>query len=407
MSQISIPQIIKSKWFESVIYYAFIFLFFTVSLIPFNIVLNFKVKSVPFHYIYIGGFTGILVVLSFLRNPQLNLFERWLIFLVAGFSLSLITSIDRVHTIRVLGGFFSKGIFISFIAERILREKIKATITILMFCASLIAFWGFQTDLSYWSIYTTFLHKILLFIPIDNPLALAAFLILFFPLALLYGKGKKNFIKIIPGFLILVSIIFSFSRSGWFSLFFVITIYFLKEGSFKKIIENQIYILILVMLIILLFTLIPHLSIPLKNKFNIKMFSSNSFEHRLKSYIATKNILKDYPLFGVGFGNYPKVREKYMVEGMHRDTPTPDNMYLRFLCDTGIIGTGTFFVFIIYWMYQLWKKRDNPLVWVIFCGLIGFLINQLAADLMLWPATQFGFWMLLGFGVGLLKNEHS
>jgi len=241
---------------------------------------------------------------------------------------------------------------------------------------------------------------------IGNPLSLAAYLVLFFPLSLWYSRNKKNIIKFLPFLFIVFAILFSFSRSGWVALFCAVIIYFLKKEFQKKIIRNWIHLSSFIVIFSVAFFLLPH---PVKNyfksKFNVRMFSSASFEHRLKSYITTWNILKDYPLCGVGFGNYPKVHEKYMVEGVHRDTPTPDNMYLRFLCDTGIIGAGIFFVFIIYWMRKLWKSRDNPVVWAIFCGLIGFLINQLTADLFLWTAPQFAFWMLLGMGVGLIDEK--
>ncbi|HAX61861.1 MAG TPA: hypothetical protein DCX95_04820, partial [Elusimicrobia bacterium] len=351
---------------------------------------------------------AVLAVLSFLRNPKLTVFDKWLIFLVIGFSLSLITSVDCIYTIRVLIGFFLKGIFVAFISDRILKDRVKTTNVILIVCASLIAFVGIVELFFGWHLYYKpgEMPPQIVTSTLGNPLSLAAYLLLFLPLSFLYIENKKSFIKFLPFLFITATILLSFSRSGWIALFFIIVIYFLGKGSLKKKFKNWVHAVSLVFVIVLVFFLIPQLCRnQFKDKFNVKMFSSASFEHRLKSYITTKNILKDYPLFGVGLGNYPKVHEKYMVEGVHKDTPTPDNMYLRFLCDTGIIGAGTFFVFIIYWMYQLWKKRDNPIIWAVFCGLIGFLINQLTADLFLWSATQFAFWMLLGWGVGLTNEK--
>ena len=405
----TVQSMIKSKLFDSIIYYSFIFLFLAVSFIPFNIVLDYKIKGIPFHFIYIGGFTGILLVLSFLKNPRLTVFDKWLIFLTIGLSLSFITSIDRGHTIRVLLGFFSKGILVAFLTERIFKNRTKTTVAILVFCVSLVALIGLVELIFRWNPYPAlrgWSYYYIIVSTIGNPLSLAAYLVLFFPLSLWYSRNKKNIIKFLPFLFIVFAILFSFSRSGWVALFCAVIIYFLRKEFLRKNIKNWIHLSSFIVIFSVAFFLLPQPAKDyFKSKFNVRMFSSASFEHRLKSYITTWNILKDYPLCGVGFGNYPKVHEKYMVEGVHRDTPTPDNMYLRFLCDTGIIGAGIFFVFIIYWMRKLWKSRDNPVVWAIFCGLIGFLINQLTADLFLWTAPQFAFWMLLGMGVGLIDEK--
>ncbi|MBA2123516.1 hypothetical protein B9J78_01000 [bacterium Unc6] len=98
----TIQSVIKSKLFNSIIYYLFIFLFFSVSLIPFNIVFDIKIAGVPFHYIYIGGLASLLAILSFLQYPQLTSFDKWLFLLAIGLSLSLLTSIDHAHSLQML-----------------------------------------------------------------------------------------------------------------------------------------------------------------------------------------------------------------------------------------------------------------------------------------------------------------
>ncbi|MEW6557418.1 MAG: O-antigen ligase family protein [Elusimicrobiota bacterium] len=391
------------------IYYSFVFLFLSVFLIPFNI-LNIIVAGVPFHYVYIGGFSTLLVSVIYIQKPRLTVFNRWLIFVVFGFSLSLLTSVDRIDTVRILTGFITKGIFVAFISERILQNKTKTTVKILISCAVLIALLGIIEFFFGWNVYPKPVDypSFVITSTVGNPLVLAAYLILFLPLSVWYWENKRNIITFLSFFVITVGSIISFSRSGWFALFFAGVVYCLKKNFLKIIIKNWVYLISFVVFLGLIFFLMPKDAKDFFNyKFNSKMFASKSFEHRLKSYITTKNILKDYPLFGVGFGNYPKVHEKYMVEGVHKETPTPDNIYLRFLCDNGIVGGSVFFVFIIFWLLKLWKKRDNQLVWAIFCGLVGFLINQFTADLFLWAAPQFAFWLLLGFAVGELKNGYS
>ncbi|MDD5687524.1 MAG: O-antigen ligase family protein [Elusimicrobia bacterium] len=395
------------------IFYLFIFLFFVVSLVPFQI-LDIRFLNFPFHYYFIGIFVFLLLILSIIQSFYISTFDKWIIFVILGFSLSLISSINRIHTIRVLSGFLLKGICIAYITERISHYKSESAIKILLICASLVASFGLTEYFFKWDLYPRPRNWPYFMIrsTIGNPLPFAAYLVLFFPLSVWYLENERKIIKYLPFLLITFAIIFSFSRSSWISLFCVIIIFYSDRQNLKNVKKNIRYIIILIIVIFASFVLMTK---PVKEyfnyKFNVKMFNSAylgnrlSFRHRLKSYKTTLNIIKDYPFFGVGLGNYPKIHEKYMVEGVRRDIKTPDNMYLRLLCDIGIVGTTVFFISIGYWMLQLWKSRNNILILAIFSGLAGFLINQTMADLMLWTAPQFAFWMLLGYGVGNLKEN--
>ncbi len=397
---------INSKLLNSVVYYIFILFIFSVLLVPFNI-LNIKMANIPFHYVYIGTFVSILLILSFIQNSTLTVFDKWLFFLMLGFSASLITSIDRIHTIRTLTGLFLKGIAIAFISERISKARIKSTSIILMYCAASIALIGLGEiilgrHLYHFEPYYWIPH--IISSTVGNPLPFAAYLVLFFPLSLWYIEYKNNVVRVLPILIITLGIIFSFSRSGWIALFLAFIIYSMKKGFLKKIVKKWMYIVPYIIISIFMLLKMPASFQTQFDKFNRGMFSTRSFEHRSKSFITVKNILKDYPLFGVGFGNYPQVHEQYMVEGVVKEAPTPDNMYIRLFADTGIVGGFVFLSFIAFWLFQLWKNRNNVIIWAIFCGVIGFLINMMAADLFLWTIPQFAFWMLFGLGVNIING---
>jgi len=398
-------QSIKAK-LSSTAYYLFIVLFFIISLVPFQI-LETRTSGLPIYYVFITAFVLVIALLSYLEFPHFTLFDKWLLFLVIIFSLSFVSSIDRAHTIRVLSGFFLKGIFVAFISERIIAYREKSVLVILLVCASLVALFGLIELFTWFNPYSSasYAHNIY-FSTIGNSIPLGAYLVLFSPLAYWFAIQEKRLVGLIPIILIVSAALLTFSRSSWFSLVVVALIYFSKDKLYLKSKKN-LFLTVLVVLITLTsahFLLTARTKDYFKNKFTLETFSSGSYQHRTKSYVTVYNILKDHPLLGVGFGNYINVYKKYMVKGVDVDNPTPDNMYLRILSDTGIVGAAAFFGFIIFWMHKLWKKRNNPIVWAIFCGLIGFLINQFAADLMLWTATQFVFWMLLGFGVGIINN---
>ena len=163
--------------------------------------------------------------------------------------------------------------------------------------------------------------------------------------------------------------------------------------------------LILLTVFILLFCFQPKLRSGIVGRFSYKALKSEIIHsHRLASYKTTWNILKQYPIFGVGMGNYPKVHIVYRAEGTGENVETPDNMYLRFISEVGIVGTLTFFCFVFYWMYQFWRNRNDILIWTIFTGLVGFLINQMVGDFFYWLPTQFLFWFMLGIGVASLNE---
>jgi O-antigen ligase len=397
---------IRSKLLNAAVYYVFICLSLVVLFVPFNL-LDIKIADVHFQYLYFGIFASIFMVLSFLQSPRLSNFDKWLIFLVLGFSLSLISSVNRIHTIRVLTGFFFKGIAIAFISERISKVRIKSTNVILIYSASIVALIGLVEIIYGRHMYRGPYEWIpqIISSTVGNPLPFAAYLVLFLPLSLWYIEDRKTIVRILPVFIITLGILFSFSRSGWISFLFAFIIYSLRNDFLKKISRKWIYIVpFIISISIFMLFMMPRSWQTQFEKFDIGMFNSKSVEHRLKSFITIKNIVNDYPLFGVGFGNYPQVHEKYMAEGVVKEAPSPDNMYLRLLADTGIVGGLVFLSFLVFWLFQLWKNRADIIIWAIFCGMIGFLINMLAADLFFWTIPQFSFWLLFGLGVNIING---
>jgi len=162
------------------------------------------------------------------------------------------------------------------------------------------------------------------------------------------------------------------------------------------------------MILSLVFFTFPKLRYTFLGRVDLKRIKSEdgfgAISHRFHSYRTTFNIFKKHPLFGVGMGNYPKVHIAYRAEGTGEKVETPDNMYLRFICETGLVGTLTFFCFIFYWLYQFWRNRNDIFIWTIFVGLIGFLINMMTGDFFYWLPTQFLFWFMLGIGVASLNE---
>jgi len=426
-------HLLKAPLFLSI---AYLTVFFILSLVPFGV----QGIKLPLKIFYYPLLTLIMITIAFSSYrytlPRIDNFDRWVIFLCAGIGLSLTSSIDKLHSFKVFAGFIIKGPLAAFAAYRIFRDHNTATTTIyttvkyITLCAGIVAVIGLVEYFFNWNPYGNALYttRNVNFSTIGNPIITGAYLNLIFPLALALARnnnkksGQSPFLYMLLAALISIAALLTLSRSSWIALL-VSSITYLIISHFPEDLSphydsiKNIKKLLLPFILLLLTIISTAIAIKFsakttkeyfEKKFNTQMFHSSSFEHREKSYITTINILMDYPLLGVGPGNYEKVHKKYLAQGAHLETPTPDNMYLRFLCDTGIIGAAVFMVFLIYHIRHLYLKRAyHPLIPPILAGIIGFLIIQFVADLMLWTATQFTFWTLLGIGEGLINYKES
>lgn len=405
---------------EQFMFYALLGLFLIVSLIPFSSLLHIRLFNLPLHYLIVGGGVFLLVIVTWWAGERkFYSFDLWLGIVLFAFALSLITSVNRGWTIRSLGSFFLRGGGVAFVASRLVnsKERRRNFTYVLLIGGSLVCLIGLvefflgrnplfhQLYLTHNPYYPLGLRSGMVS-TIGHPLPLAAWLVLLLPLSLKFGHDRKFPIGFIPFLLILATICFSFTRSAWFAGAVAFFCYFLKKES-RKISKKNLSILLLIPILVLPLFFFSRARNTFHRRFNIKRIKQEVLSsHRSASYTTTLNIVKNYPLFGGGMGNYPQLHKKYRAKRAAARIETPDNMYLRLLSETGIVGLGTFLVFIIFTLYRFWRNSfsGDGFRWAIFCGLVGFLINLFASDLFYWLAPQFTFWLLLGAGVGIRKH---
>ena len=413
------------KGLDKFILGAVLILFCLVSLVPFFAMNHIKILVLPIHYLIVGGSIGILVVLkSGYQRAKLTSFDKWLFVLMLGFSLSLITSVDRLYTLQSLVSFFLRGVGVAFVVHKIviLEKRKNLLVLVLLFVVSIVCLIGL---VEFFTGRIPFFHRLYIenvetypteirgrsgmMSTIGHPLVLSAYLVLIIPVAILFFQTKKTIFSLLPLAVIFPTILLSFSRSSWISSILVLGMYFWNKENKMRILNfiNKYIILLIVLsgVCILAFFITPRLKNTFLYRVNPQTLKSETLDsHRFNSYRTTWNIIRKYLLFGVGMGNYPKVHNVYRAEGTSEDVETPDNMYLRFLSETGLVGTLTFFCFIFYWLYQFWRNRSDSFIWTVFVGLTGFLINQMTGDFFYWLPTQFLFWFMLGIGVASLNE---
>jgi O-antigen ligase len=125
---------------------------------------------------------------------------------------------------------------------------------------------------------------------------------------------------------------------------------------------------------------------------------------RLSTVSDSLNILRNFPLFGIGLGDFKYVFTLYQksrqttiyYDYLHND-------YLQFLIETGLICAVSFLIF----FFNLFKniliglnKRHDPFAKSIviggLCGLLGVIIHSFVDFNFHIPAVSLLFWLLLG-----------
>ncbi|MCK5535013.1 O-antigen ligase family protein, partial [bacterium] len=208
---------------------------------------------------------------------------------------------------------------------------------------------------------------------------------------------------------LLASIMLSFSRGSWIAVI-ISTIFYFSRKNFKKIILAA---LIFFITILLFFSLSERTKVTFNERLHYQRLISDIFySHRAASYKTTFNILKDKPFFGVGYGNFSVVYLKYIAPGAAVEFPTPDNMYLCFLSEVGIVGCGVLIgLFLVFFkdLIKAYKKTKDKyikeLLWALTAVFIGFFINMVTVDALFWVPIQISFWMLIGLTRAIVKGN--
>ncbi|MFC1698409.1 O-antigen ligase family protein [Candidatus Omnitrophota bacterium] len=131
-------------------------------------------------------------------------------------------------------------------------------------------------------------------------------------------------------------------------------------------------------------------------------------EHRLSRIKMTKNILREYPFFGIGlehfrirFNEYSEKKDK---ETVPYEFMIPDNMYLTLLSETGLIGTAGFIIFLSllfkYGIRQINKLNDcinRESLLVPLSAVIGLLVAMAGYELFYWHSPYMLFGLITGF----------
>ncbi|MCL2145544.1 MAG: O-antigen ligase family protein [Endomicrobia bacterium] len=158
---------------------------------------------------------------------------------------------------------------------------------------------------------------------------IAGFLLIVYPLAFGFVEKNKNpEAFLLLAFIIFAAVIFTKSRTAIVLIYAINIFYFikLKDRRYVGIFFTVVSVIVFAGLIYAFF---------LKSEWK-------SFSERLIWWNAAWLMFKDYPVFGVGFGNYGALFSYYRPEPV-LNTLFAHNVFLQLLAETGIFGIICFF----------------------------------------------------------------
>jgi len=178
-----------------------------------------------------------------------------------------------------------------------------------------------------------------------------------------YLSGEQRFNKrtliLFAGAVMGIGLVFSASRGGMIatagallcmSLFFV----------FRKNHRRKGFIILFLFLITSIYALHIGVEYPLGR---FKYFDE-SLEARSRYTQKTMDMFEDYPITGVGVGNFQYAYPRYQAsEDKKMFFRHAHNDWAQFLAEAGIIGLCLLFAGILYYLYRtirLWRKRSDP-----------------------------------------------
>ncbi|WP_169922890.1 O-antigen ligase family protein [Ezakiella peruensis] len=239
-----------------------------------------------------------------------------------------------------------------------------------------------------------------------NPNIFAEYLVLVTPLVVsqfwAHRDGFKKFIYLMIAGLLLLNMMLTFSRGGMVSIALaaMVFLFFAMRPLFVFLIPIGIFS-------------INFLPEKIQNRiYSIFNFADSSTSYRFKMWGITKDLIRDNPMVGVGFGHKTFKQE---FELLIRSMPIfhAHNTYLEIMAEGGALGIISFLYIVIGSIVNLFKsgmKSTDKYIRTVSIGLlasiIGILTNGMTEHIVYINRIIVMLWMVFGL-TGALRNIYE
>lgn len=211
--------------------------------------------------------------------------------------------------------------------------------------------------------------------------------------------GKRWYYLIIPYLLVVLPpLLFSMTRAAWMG--------FIAMLGFIALFRKKFVLIVIV--VVLIAGTVFFTSPQLRDRL-ISSFSVEDNMGRIYIWQSTARMIRDYPIFGVGAGQYQSLFNKYAMPGsIERNMVWSHNIFLEFWVEFGIFALILFVLILgaILLMGFRLVRTGNPLYQGIFAAFIGVMVHA-QLDLPFWRFDHGGgaFWLFFGLIIGFYQHE--
>jgi len=179
-----------------------------------------------------------------------------------------------------------------------------------------------------------------------NSYASYLFPLLLLNLALVFGVKRNTKLRNVTCALGFLGLLFSFSRGGWLS-FFVGVVALLIFFKAKRIRMPRIVYAALLIGLVLVIAFLPLL------KERVTRDDAQAATSRLPLFKLAMNMIKEYPIMGVGGNTFANVIKQYTTADLRGEyLYQVHNEYMLILAETGVIGLSCF-LWLIYCIFKI------------------------------------------------------
>jgi O-antigen ligase len=242
------------------------------------------------------------------------------------------------------------------------------------------------------------------FFPDPHNFAFFVNLCLFVGLGYVFSR-KKIAPKIWVGtavLLMIAAISLSFSRGAYLGLLaggiFFATVFLKRSGILGKAL-----VAIAAVFVLMFFFNSNVITQRLASSFNLK---EGSNAERYKNWVQATGMIQDYPLGGVGLGNYARTVDPTAAG---RSSIYAHNLFLDIAAETGILNAIIFLVLII---ASIWRniKNNNMMSLGLAAGLVAFLVHSIFDTALYSPQVLTMLLIIVALGLNgnvKLKNQNE
>lgn len=194
-------------------------------------------------------------------------------------------------------------------------------------------------------------------------------IILYYLINIVEEKKYKRWLFLL---IILSGVTFLGLQSRGMTLVLLILVFLLSVIRKEKIFKIFSGILVAVLLL---------LGLYFSNSSYIKRYehiaSDNSFHARQEVHREAIRIFKNHKLTGIGFHNFSVAQDKRNYRYIPTGYEDPHNQALKLLCETGVIGFASYYMFMGSMLLSLWKKyKENKYYLVGVLTLLSLLLYE-------------------------------